>query len=173
MQNLFLLPILMFSCSNPSENKVQEDSATKTEETSQQCPEGAYPGLLQVWRERNDEEESDYLVDPEPHCEEAFDIILESNGDIYSIGDCTTTNGQNSRTLQFEFTGKRDGPTSYSGEVEFTKPNGESQQDFFNGTCSDDNEEISLSIEWYMTVSTPNGEIEHHGRLSSPVPEND
>jgi hypothetical protein len=172
---LFLLPLLNFlalSCSEPKDRTEEEIDGDDIEDSAEACPPGGYPGLLQLWQERNEnDEEPEYAVDPPPDCEIEIEIEIIDEGGIASSGECIVGNGQNSRSLLFEFSGVSDEPNLYSGQVYFTKPNGEQQQDTFYGSCTQTETDILLSFEWFMTVSTPHGEIEHHGKLTSPATE--
>ena len=162
--HLSLLNFLVLSC---SESKEQTDE--EIESVDPACPPGSYPGLLQLWQERNEnDEEPEYAVEPPPACEIEIEIELTEEGSIASFGECIMGNG---RSLLFEFSGVSDEPNLYSGQVSFTKPNGQQQQDTFYGSCTQTETDIFLSFEWFMTVSTPNGEVQHRGKLTSPATE--
>ena len=163
---LLLMSLFAFSCSEPNIQTVEEGDGSVLK-----CSPGSYPGLLKLWQDRNgNDEEPEHFVEPTPNCKTEIEIQLSDDEEMTSFAECTMANG---RILLFDFIGRSDELNLYFGRVMFTKPNGQQQQGAFDGSCTQNEDATVLSFEWFMTVSTPHGEIEHHGQLTSPVTESD
>ena len=100
-------------------------------------------------------------------CEAQFDIELLDEGGIYSIGECEFQGSQQTRVLAYEFQGIVEEDGTYSGDLGFTKRNGEVEFAPFTATCEQQEAEVVIKLDWSMIVTTPHGEIEHTGVLAT------
>ena len=156
---ILLLTGLLLGC----EEKTQDSALPEEAIEPQLCPNAVYPVLLQVWSDND----SDNKADTTPFCEAPFEVELIDGGGLHSEGDCEFQGGQQTRVLAYVFDGLVNEEGAYNGEVTLTKRNGDEQQDSFSGNCNEDSGTATISLEWTMTVSTPNGENHHRGSMAT------
>ena len=158
---MFLFLSLLLGCT-----AAKTDSAEPVfEPASPSCSPGSVDAWFQLWSEGGEAN----VAETEPRCESAFEVTITEDG-LTTIGTCEVGGGQQPRALTFDLSGQWIEGNDYSGTVTFTKPNGAQTEGAFAGTCQE-LEVVQLELTWVMTVTTPNGEVEHSGLISSPPPE--
>ena len=140
----------------------QEKPVDLEEKEESFCLDGSYTGFFYVWSERPEERR---YTEEEPLCQNNTDIHIEGEL-IYASFLCSFQRGQQERVLAYELSGVRNEESYYTGDVWFTRNNGEVVQSTFEGSCMRGEPDYFL-LYWYLDFMSPGGQRLHNAKLTS------
>jgi len=148
--------MLFLSCASTeseTEEKIVEQSG---------CSPGVYSVYLKVWTQGEEENN----IDTETLCETDFAVEFFEDGRVESAGICEFERGNNTRRLTYDIRGQHQDADDYEGDVIFTRGNGDIEETTFTGYCSQQDTEIDILFEWYLSFTAGNGTRNHHATIS-------